>query len=126
MALATTVRQARRAAILAAVVLAAAGCGVHPHQQVLDPPAATANRRPTGGSASPDVYAADRPGRLSPVVRGFPSRVYVPNSNDGTVDVIDPATRRVVDHFATGRLPSMSSPPGICGRCGSPTTRATA
>jgi YVTN family beta-propeller protein len=105
MALATTVRQARRAAILAAVVLAAAGCGVHPHQQVLDPPAATANRRPTGGSASPDVYAADRPGRLSPVVRGFPSRVYVPNSDDGTVDVIDPATRRVVDHFATGRLP---------------------
>ena len=55
--------------------------------------------------ASPDVYAADRPGRLSPVVREFPSRVYVPNSNSGTVDVIDPTTRRVVDHFATGRLP---------------------
>jgi YVTN family beta-propeller protein len=51
------------------------------------------------------VYAADRPGRLSPVVRGFPSRVYVPNSGDGTVDVLDPATRTVVDHFATGRLP---------------------
>jgi YVTN family beta-propeller protein len=55
--------------------------------------------------ASPDVHAADRPGRLSPVVREFPSRVYVPNSNSGTVDVIDPATRRIVDHFATGRLP---------------------
>src|SRR4051794_12986969 len=27
-----------------------------------------------------DVYAADRPGMLSPVVRKFPSRVYVPNS----------------------------------------------
>jgi YVTN family beta-propeller protein len=42
---------------------------------------------------------------LSPVVRGFPSRVYVPNSTSGTVDVIDPASRRIVDHFATGRLP---------------------
>jgi hypothetical protein len=27
-----------------------------------------------------DVYAADRPGQLSPVVRNDPSRVYVPNS----------------------------------------------
>jgi hypothetical protein len=27
-----------------------------------------------------DVYAADRPGRLSPRVRRFPDRVYVPNS----------------------------------------------
>src|SRR5207247_1074486 len=25
-----------------------------------------------------DIYSEDRPGRLSPVVRGFPSRVYVP------------------------------------------------
>jgi YVTN family beta-propeller protein len=24
-------------------------------------------------------------------VRGFPSRIYVPNSKSGTVDVIDPA-----------------------------------
>ena len=27
-----------------------------------------------------DVYAADRPDKLSPVVKDFPSRVYVPNS----------------------------------------------
>jgi len=52
-----------------------------------------------------DVYAADRPGMMSPAVRGFPSRVYVPNSGSGTVDVIDPVTRKVVGHFATGRLP---------------------
>src|SRR5262245_55405133 len=39
-----------------------------------------------------DVYAADRPGRLSPVVRNFPSRVYVPNSESNTVSVIDPKT----------------------------------
>jgi YVTN family beta-propeller protein len=117
MSLATTLRRAGRAAILAVVVLTAAGCGVHPHQQAQDPPRAsggtrppgaagtTANRRPAGAPASPDVYAADRPGMLSPVVRRFPSRVYVPASGDGTVDVIDPATRRVADQFAAGRLP---------------------
>ncbi len=52
-----------------------------------------------------DVYAADRPGRLSPVVRGFPSLVYVPNSKSNTVDVIDPRTYRIVGHFAVGGLP---------------------
>jgi len=116
--LTTTARPARRAAALAMVVLATAGCGAVAPQRQQDPPAASAggarpagatptttDRPRTGGPASTDVYAADRPGRLSPVVRGFPSRVYVPNSGDGTVDVIDPATRRVVDHFSTGRLP---------------------
>ena len=52
-----------------------------------------------------DVYAADRPGRLSPVVRGYPPRIYVPNSESNTVDVIDPKTYRIVDHFGVGRLP---------------------
>jgi YVTN family beta-propeller protein len=116
--LATTARQVRQAAIVAVVVVATAGCGVVTRQQVQDPPApsaggiqsptgsvTTADNRHRGGSIPADVYAADRPGRLSPVVRRFPSRVYVPNSKDGTVDVIDPATRRIVDHFATGRLP---------------------
>jgi YVTN family beta-propeller protein len=31
--------------------------------------------------------------------------VYVPNSKSGTVSVIDPATYRVIDTFATGRVP---------------------
>ena len=52
-----------------------------------------------------DVYAADRPGRLSPVVRGYPPRIYVPNSESDTVDVIDTKTYRIVDHFKVGRLP---------------------
>ncbi len=52
-----------------------------------------------------DVYAADRPGRLSPVVRGFRSLVYVPNSGANTVDVIDPKTFRIVRHFAVGAQP---------------------
>lgn len=52
-----------------------------------------------------DIYSNDRPGNLSPVVQGMPTRLYVPNSEDATVDEIDPATDKVVAHFATGKLP---------------------
>lgn len=52
-----------------------------------------------------DLYSADRPNRLSPVVAGFPSRVYVPNTNSDTVTVIDPATYRVVDTIPVGHQP---------------------
>ena len=52
-----------------------------------------------------DIYAADRPDRLSPEVKSFPSRIYVPNSESNSVDVIDPATFRIVDHFQVGQQP---------------------
>jgi len=52
-----------------------------------------------------DIYAADRPNQLSPVIKGFPARVYVPNTLSNTVDVIDPATYQVIDEFPVGRLP---------------------
>lgn len=52
-----------------------------------------------------DVYAANRPGMLSPVVKDFRPLVYVPNSESRTVDVIDPETYRVVRHFRVGALP---------------------
>ena len=57
-----------------------------------------------------DVYAAGRPGLLSPVVRDDPPRVYVPNSQSNTVDVIDQRTAKVVDHFAVGALPQHVTP----------------
>ncbi|HEY7389357.1 MAG TPA: cytochrome D1 domain-containing protein [Bryobacteraceae bacterium] len=57
-----------------------------------------------------DIYAADRPNQLSPVVRDFISRVYVPNTVSNTVDVIDPATYKVVEHFGVGRLPQHVTP----------------
>ena len=59
----------------------------------------------SAAGAPRDVYAADRPGRLSPVVRGFRSLIYVPNSKSNTVDEIDPRTYRIVRHFAVGALP---------------------
>ncbi|KUN81890.1 hypothetical protein AQJ66_22760 [Streptomyces bungoensis] len=52
-----------------------------------------------------DIYAADRPNLLSPVVKGFPSRVYVPNTNSDTVTVIDPRTYKVIETIPVGRQP---------------------
>jgi YVTN family beta-propeller protein len=57
-----------------------------------------------------DIYAAERPGRLSPRVRHDPPRLYVPNSEAGTVDVIDQRTAHVIDHFAVGALPQHVTP----------------
>jgi DNA-binding beta-propeller fold protein YncE len=72
----------------------------------------TAHPRPVrGGARMPppidraDVYAADRPGALSPTVRGDRPLIYVPNSTSDTVDEIDPRTYRIVRHFAVGRQP---------------------
>ena len=42
---------------------------------------------------------------LASVVKHDPPRVYVPNSKSNTVDVIDPATATIIDHFPVGVLP---------------------
>jgi len=66
---------------------------------------------PTGDVAvDPDagpagVYAATVQPQLAPSVADIPSRVYVPNSDAGTVSVIDPATLEVVDEYHVGRMP---------------------
>src|SRR5258706_141488 len=52
-----------------------------------------------------DIYAGARPGLLSPVVRNFPDRVYVPNSGRNTVDVIDPHTFKIIDDLRVGKQP---------------------
>src|ERR1044071_653200 len=52
-----------------------------------------------------DVYAGARPGHLSPNVKGFPDRVYVPNSVRDTVQVIAPHTFKVIDEFPVGKQP---------------------
>ena len=52
-----------------------------------------------------NIYAADRVGNFSPAVRGALPYVYVPNSDSGTVDVIDQRTFKIVRHFAVGALP---------------------
>jgi YVTN family beta-propeller protein len=57
---------------------------------------------------SHNIYSETR--SFSPAVKDFPGRVYVPNSGSGTVDVIDPLTYRVVDHFSVGRQPQHVTP----------------
>jgi YVTN family beta-propeller protein len=52
-----------------------------------------------------NVYAADGPGAFRGAAREARPLVYVPNSGSDTVDVIDPGTYRIVEHFAVGGLP---------------------
>jgi YVTN family beta-propeller protein len=52
-----------------------------------------------------NIYADAGPDLLSPVVRGVPYRIYVPNSGGSTVTVIDPATYRVIAAYQTGLNP---------------------
>jgi YVTN family beta-propeller protein len=98
-----------------ALALAACGSGM---SRTADPPASASPatsastttspppRNPlTGAGPGVDVYAHTHAGDLSPAVRGVPDRVYVPNTLSNTVDVIDPATLRIVDHYAVGRTP---------------------
>jgi YVTN family beta-propeller protein len=47
-----------------------------------------------------NIYAAAAPGKFAAAVKGFPARVYVPNSKSDTIDVIDQATFKIVGHFA--------------------------
>src|SRR6476646_12275896 len=76
------------------------------------PKAAAVKHAPSTGTSSgvlssavPGVYAHTGVHDLSPAVAGVPTRVYVPNSESNTVDVIDPVTFKIVDHFAVGQVP---------------------
>ncbi len=69
-----------------------------------------AHRAAASAAATRNVYAADGPAMLAPEARKALRRIYVPNSESDTVDVIDPNTRTVVAHFAVGALPQHVTP----------------
>jgi YVTN family beta-propeller protein len=80
-------------------------------------PHASASRGGTGALAGMppllnphDVYAADRPDQLSPVVRRDRPLIYVPNSLSNTVTVIDPKTYKVIGTHSVGTLPQHVTP----------------
>ncbi|WP_043263532.1 surface antigen [Streptomyces sp. CT34] len=108
-------RPVRRAALLAvACALVAAGCGSGGPSAGKSPqPAAQGPRQAVQqglpGMPPPldrrDLYAADRPNRLAPQVKAFPSRVYVPNTGSDTVSVIDPKTYKVIETIPVGVQP---------------------
>ncbi|MDQ1703055.1 MAG: hypothetical protein QOF57_2307, partial [Frankiaceae bacterium] len=111
--------------LICAVIAACAACsssGGRPAAAPSTPsPTASATPSPTKVAADGlpgmppvldphDIYAADRPGQLSSVVRHDPALVYVPNSGSNTVDVIDQHTFRIVGHYNVGRLPQHVTP----------------
>lgn len=59
----------------------------------------------TGPVETVNLYAPAAAGLLSPRAAAARPLVYVPNSHDGTVTVIDPRAYRVLRTFPTGALP---------------------
>ncbi|MGW6400581.1 YVTN family beta-propeller repeat protein [Streptomyces sp. NPDC055134] len=118
-----TPRRTRTTAVLiaAATVLAAlAGCGADAKEHRATEALGTHGVKPVKPKPKPvaqglpgmppvldpkDIYAADRPNRLSPVVKDFPSRIYVPNTESDTVSVIDPKTYKVIETINVGSQP---------------------
>jgi DNA-binding beta-propeller fold protein YncE len=106
----------RRASASALIGLALTACGgsqpaPRPKPKPTPRPAAVPHeRQPVTRAAAVDIYAAGRPGRLAARVRGDPARLYVPNSESNTVDVISQRSGKIVDHFATGALPQHVTP----------------
>ncbi len=112
-----TVHMMKRPSILlAAAVLAAlaSGCGSASEPAAPEAAAPPVPKKPAAPAGLPgmppvldakDIYAADRPNKLSPVVKDFPSRVYVPNTLSNTVTVIDPKTYKVVETIPVGKHP---------------------
>ncbi|MGW5349164.1 YVTN family beta-propeller repeat protein [Streptomyces sp. NPDC004031] len=116
-------------ALLALTALLAAGCGDRGDRSLAPSPAEAAVASQAAAAAAAvkaqqreakahpalpgmpplidksDVYAADRPNNLSPVVRAMPNLVYVPNSESNTVSVIDPKTYKVVRTIPVGQQP---------------------
>jgi DNA-binding beta-propeller fold protein YncE len=103
------------ACALFALLLAGCGSSRHPHSSTSTPTSTlTPGPAPAPGvgryGGLLNVYAADAAGDLSPVVRGDPALVYVPNSLSNTVDVISQRTLKVVGEFPVGALPQHVTP----------------
>ena len=92
---------ARLAAAVVALALAAACRGERRSAAV----GRVAAPETTGRSDTVNLYAAAGANRLSPRAAQARPLVYVPNSKDGTVTVIDARTYRVLRTFPTGALP---------------------
>ncbi len=57
-----------------------------------------------------NVYANTLSGTVPCPLCEIPARVFVPNSVAGTVDVIDPKTFQVIDHYGVGFIPHHIAP----------------
>ena len=68
------------------------------------PSRAPARRALPGGGPPVNIYAHTRAGMLTPVTRHARYLVYVPDSQDNGVYVINPRTFRVIRYFRTGAI----------------------
>jgi YVTN family beta-propeller protein len=108
---------AATAVLLAASVLAACGSsGKTAHSGMNTPgmsdmpgmsgsatPSAVGTSIPlSDGGAIGSVYAHDQAGMLSAATKGDRSLIYVPNHGSGTISVIDPVQKKVIDTFVSG------------------------
>jgi YVTN family beta-propeller protein len=91
-----------------AAALAVAGIPALPAPESAARAAVPAEEAPSTPPPAPNVYSLATD--LSPAVAGIPRRVYVPNSDAGTLTVIDPDTFKVVDQYAVGRIPHHVTP----------------
>ncbi|MFD1544947.1 YncE family protein [Nonomuraea guangzhouensis] len=96
--------------MLVATAIAVVSCGPPPAPMVATiesapPPKPAPRKHAQAVTRKINVYAHDRPGMLSPRVEHLTPRVYVPNSESNTVDVINPRTFRVVHRYRVGALP---------------------
>jgi YVTN family beta-propeller protein len=62
------------------------------------------------GSKETNLYAATTDTQVGDRFASIPERVYSPNVGDATVDVIDPETFEIVDHYAVGEIPHHVTP----------------
>jgi DNA-binding beta-propeller fold protein YncE len=95
---------------LAGVALSRNGSSSDPRPTAAYAPTTTVRRRLQHVAKAVNLYARDHVGMLSRVAARALARVYVPNSEGRSVDVIDPRTYRVVDRFPVGTLPQHVTP----------------
>ena len=116
-------------AVLAATF--AAGCGDAPRREPATAERAKSSETTTPSAGTParrdaatrlrrgripplldprDVYAAARPGRLATAARHVPARLYVPNSDSDSVDVINPRSGRIIRRFPVSDVPQHVTP----------------
>lgn len=66
--------------------------------------------RPAAKPTPPGVYGAATVTHVRRALSDVPQRVYVPNSDAGSLDVIDPRRLRVVRHYRVGAVPHHVTP----------------
>ena len=81
-----------------------------PQPQNVKAPATGGEENSDESAKETNVYAEVTSTKASEQLAGVPERVYVPNVADATVDVIDPKSFQVVDHYAVGEIPHHVTP----------------